>query len=346
MTVSVYISRTSDGNEKGFEFPYERNAALQIAKAMWRRYGTSNSHFALVANMDAPPVDMAILSNGGLGVIELKDYNAPITGRDDSKWAVVGPPRQQLNSGTHLNAFQQVRSYRRRLFGKLRSFAREHQHDLPVWLARETFYIQAALVFTGTRFDTSMLTISPEVSKPWFAMRWLDETPDWAYSLAFGQSRRLSAHQVDFLATKLFETGPWNEISSLLDSRTPYGYLWVEIDGKPVWPIALDQDEMIIGRLPENAVSLDSRHYPLVSREHAKIRRVASGTTLTDIGSKHGTWLNSTKLLPSDERLLETGDRIILGKCDEQAHARKGACTLIYRSSGRYVGVTASKELS
>ncbi len=84
MGVSVYIARDEHNKEKGFEYPYERQAALQIAKSLWRRYSKSSTHYALIANIDVPPIDLVLLTNNGMGIIDLKDYNSPISGTEDS----------------------------------------------------------------------------------------------------------------------------------------------------------------------------------------------------------------------------------------------------------------------
>ncbi len=239
-----------------------------------------------------------------------------------------------------------MKTYRRRVFGRLRGFSAEHSKQIPVWLSREQFYIQAALVFSGQKFDTSQLRISPSASRPWFRLLWIDDVIDWAYSLKFGKAHRLDLTQIDFIARTFFGAKPWDEIAGHLQSRAPYGYLWAEIDGALTWPIALDQDEMVIGRLPENNITLDSVSFPLVSRSHAKIRQSAEVVLISDLNSKHGTWVNKKRLQPNEELRLETGDRIVLGICDEDGKPGKGACTLVYRASGRYVGITASRELS
>ncbi|MFM2372827.1 MAG: hypothetical protein RIS85_2549 [Pseudomonadota bacterium] len=64
------------------------------------------------------------------------------------------------------------------------------------------------------------------------------------------------------------------------------------------------------GRAPANTVVLEDN---LASREHAMIRRNASGQcTLNDLGSTNGTWLNGRPVqMPTP---LKTGDRIQIGR--------------------------------
>lgn len=64
------------------------------------------------------------------------------------------------------------------------------------------------------------------------------------------------------------------------------------------------------GRVPSNTVVLDDN---LASREHAMIRRNASGhCTLNDLGSTNGTWLNGRQVLGPSQ--LTSGDRIQIGR--------------------------------
>jgi class 3 adenylate cyclase len=51
---------------------------------------------------------------------------------------------------------------------------------------------------------------------------------------------------------------------------------------------------------------------PVVSRDHAMVRRTRYGVEITDM-SKNGTWINSVRMTPGDSRRLKDGDRISLG---------------------------------
>lgn len=64
------------------------------------------------------------------------------------------------------------------------------------------------------------------------------------------------------------------------------------------------------GRAPSNTVVLEDN---LASREHAMIRRNASGhCTLNDLGSTNGTWLNGRPVQTPTQ--LKSGDRIQIGR--------------------------------
>jgi pSer/pThr/pTyr-binding forkhead associated (FHA) protein len=51
-----------------------------------------------------------------------------------------------------------------------------------------------------------------------------------------------------------------------------------------------------------------------VSRIHAILKRDGKRVTIMDLGSSNGTYVNSKRLTPSTERLLNHGDVVALGK--------------------------------
>lgn len=351
MTLKVYISRDKiTGKEKTFEHSFERYAALQAAKTLWRHYGQSTTHFALVANIDVPPIDLAIISRDGLGIIDLKDYSSPVGGKDNTPWYVLdrhNKPHIKLSSGKHLNPFEQVKNYRRRTYGRLRGFAQDNVRLMPRWIIDDRFGIQATVMFTAQKFDLSRIIIDPAVGRPWFSLQWLDQVADWTYSLEFGRRHRLTESQIDLLATKFFKTQQWTEIEGHLESNDPYARLWIVADDKETSPLTLDQDEMVIGRSPEASLMLDSKSFPLVSRQHAVIRHTADKVIITDLESKHGTWVNDARVSSATGTTLKNGDRIILGKnTPDDQRIPKGSCGLTFRPIGRRVDVTASEVIS
>ncbi|MDH3292856.1 MAG: FHA domain-containing protein [Acidimicrobiia bacterium] len=72
--------------------------------------------------------------------------------------------------------------------------------------------------------------------------------------------------------------------------------------------IALDTDEVSIGRHPESDIFLDD---VTVSRRHAVVRRVGSEFHVSDAGSLNGTYVNQN--LVETARLVD-GDEVQIGK--------------------------------
>lgn len=72
--------------------------------------------------------------------------------------------------------------------------------------------------------------------------------------------------------------------------------------------IALDSDEISIGRHPESDIFLDD---VTVSRRHAVVRRVGDGFQVADAGSLNGTYVNQDRV---EESGLTNGDEVQVGK--------------------------------
>lgn len=71
--------------------------------------------------------------------------------------------------------------------------------------------------------------------------------------------------------------------------------------------IALSGEVMSVGRHPDCDIVLDD---VTVSRQHAEVRRVDAGFTLTDLGSLNGTYVNHK---PVNDVLLADGDTVWIG---------------------------------
>lgn len=68
----------------------------------------------------------------------------------------------------------------------------------------------------------------------------------------------------------------------------------------------------LIGRSPACAIAVK---HNTVSRCHALIgRHPIKGLYITDIGSSNGTWVNRHRLMPTEQKLLQDGDLLQLGK--------------------------------
>ncbi len=51
-----------------------------------------------------------------------------------------------------------------------------------------------------------------------------------------------------------------------------------------------------------------------VSRTHVRLRRAGTTILVEDLGSRNGTFLNGTRLIPYQPRVLRTGDELRLGR--------------------------------
>jgi phage tail-like protein len=74
--------------------------------------------------------------------------------------------------------------------------------------------------------------------------------------------------------------------------------------------VSLDRPVLTIGRTPDNDLTLADT---LVSRHHAELRLEPQGTTITDLHSSNGSFLDGVRLPPDQPRLLAHGARIQIG---------------------------------
>ena len=86
-------------------------------------------------------------------------------------------------------------------------------------------------------------------------------------------------------------------------------YLVVHHPGRADEKVPLTQQELTVGRLPENGLSIDAVS---VSRHHAVILPTEQGHSIVDLGSRNGTWVNGQQA--SDATVpLRPGDEVELG---------------------------------
>lgn len=115
------------------------------------------------------------------------------------------------------------------------------------------------------------------------------------------------------------------------------------VEAALVREVPLDREQLALGRGAESDVRLDS---PIVSRLHARLRRVAGRWQLQDLGSSNGTYLGAARI---DEATLADGDRFVVGPfvfelagpalrlLDTRNRARLDARDLVVRAGGRAI---------
>lgn len=85
--------------------------------------------------------------------------------------------------------------------------------------------------------------------------------------------------------------------------------LQISVEGSPRRTLDVEQDQLILGRLPECDLYLP---YSEISRRHCQFRRLAEGKwRVEDLGSTNGTVLNKVRL--SEPQILHNGDVIQVG---------------------------------
>jgi pSer/pThr/pTyr-binding forkhead associated (FHA) protein len=72
--------------------------------------------------------------------------------------------------------------------------------------------------------------------------------------------------------------------------------------------VAVERDDIVFGRRPDCDQVLD---YPMVSAQHARLRRARGELVIEDLGSANGTFLNGRRV--AGPTRVKPGDRIGLG---------------------------------
>ena len=76
--------------------------------------------------------------------------------------------------------------------------------------------------------------------------------------------------------------------------------------------LPLSKAKAVLGRTGQEFEPDFSFLSPYVSRQHATIEYMDGRYILTDLGSRHGTWINNVRLAPGVSHKVEAGDRISL----------------------------------
>ncbi|HVJ84880.1 MAG TPA: FHA domain-containing protein, partial [Caulifigura sp.] len=70
----------------------------------------------------------------------------------------------------------------------------------------------------------------------------------------------------------------------------------------------LDGDEVVVGRLPECEIHLDSN---MISRKHARLKKSGTNVVIEDLGSGNGTFVNGQRI--TGVVTLQHDDRVKFG---------------------------------
>ena len=127
------------------------------------------------------------------------------------------------------------------------------------------------------------------------------------------------------LQTQAFPTNQLSDVTTAPVGGEPFqaGSAWISLhllESGQILPVA-DRSDFTLGRVSDNQPimpDIDLSPYKAyehgVSRLHAVIRRNVGETTMMDLGSANGTYINGVRVLPNIELPLHHGDLIALGK--------------------------------
>ena len=332
MTVQFFIGRSPEGQPLSPEYSHEMLAIIDLCKGLWTAFHAQQPYYAVIASLNDPSLDFMIVSERGIGVMELKHYFGQVSCRDDGGW-YAGPKRMVagVEGRGFKNPHEQVQSYAEQIREKLINPPPWQRPWLPgKTIDWENFKFHTAVCFTHpeadlTGFGENLRLRCRPIILPWehFSVLNPADVPGWAASLRFevggDRSQNFTRHRFNFqdisrILTEVLGLTTWEEIYNLMPTGQAYAVLSRMENYIPVQDFSLEEDEVIIGRdLQGSDVPVPDKYY-LVSRQHARILRQADGLYIEDMGSTNGTFVDGR---PVDRRTpLLHGQQITLGSAE------------------------------
>lgn len=331
MTVKFYIGCDLLGHPREFKYSHEETGVRQICQHIWDRLHQQDHLYVVVANpgyigaqnLELDP-DLAVLSELGLGIVELKDWSGFI---DCNEW--LSDSGAQSPGMEKETPHQQVRRYaeavRRELANALPE-AQEWLHENPP--DDQVLKIHTAVCFTypyvslqSCRQVVALRSRRRDALKPWERFKVLTpvEMPEWALDLRFeidlGEANwrhnyELHPEEVSNLAKSFFHASPWTEMENYVRrGREPVGYLRI-LGTNSLQRI--EDTETLLGRQPDICQVVIPSTCERVSRKHARLVYDQAKFYLEDLDSSRGTYLIDGRPVKGLVE-IRPGQRFILG---------------------------------
>lgn len=324
MTVSIYVPRDGAGKEWAPDHPHEVEPILGMLRDLWRAYHHLDTFYCVIANMRLPSADLTIITERGLGVVELKHHYGKIRiDKTSRRWYAGDMP---IHAGSNANnPHEQVQAYAQSIRDKFLFTA------LPKELRRRPEELnevkfQTAVCFTNPNADVRELKADIGNAqlirrKPWestFSVITPGEICTWAATLRFGvnlgwergfEPLRLPPEIIASVAEVVFGGVAWTEAISQMPSGEAYGQLVLEQSGG-TQVFNLVNDVTVIGRSPDCDIVLPAI-YKRVSKRHCRIFRKLTTVFVEDLESTNGTYIDGNRLQQPTE--LQHGTVITLG---------------------------------
>jgi len=334
MPVELYVGKDPEGRQWAPDFTHEADAAIRIAGKAWRAFHAGRELFLLAFNLHSPNIDILVVSERGIGLVEMKAHHGKITVDAEDVWFADGErmagykviPGRELSPSTYLNPHHQVQGHGDRLLEMLRLAIREEYPGLTRG-KRRNLRMQTCVCFTNPEADLSELRkIYPEWNRgrlrPWesdFSVITPEEIPEWISSLRFEVKTldsppyfpfRLDPAKEHSMLMQLFDVERWKSVERMLPVNR-YGKLQQFRGDRTVANYSLWEEETFLGRDPLKCTIVVPEQCTKVSRMHAVIRRELEGIILEDLNSHNGTFLNGTRI--SGKVVLADKDSFVLG---------------------------------
>jgi hypothetical protein len=334
MPVELYVGKDPQGRPWAPDFTHEMDAAIRIAGKAWRAFHAGKELFLLVFNLHSPNIDILVISERGIGLVEMKGHHGKITVEAEGAWFADGQrmagykvvPGRELSPASYLNPHSQVQGHGDRLHEMLIPIIREDYPDLTPG-KRRNLRMQTCVCFTNPEADLSEIKKilsgwNRERLRPWesdFCVASPEEIPEWISALRFEVKLtdappyfpfRLDPARQRSLLMRLFAVERWKNMERMLPVNR-FGKLQQLRGDHTVASYSLWEEETFLGRDPLKCTIVAPEQCTKVSRIHAVIRREIEGIILQDLDSHNGTYLNGTRI--SGKVVLQDKVSFILG---------------------------------
>jgi hypothetical protein len=334
MTVELYAGKDPQGRIWEPDFTHEVNAAVRIVGKAWRAFHASRELYLLAFNLHSPNIDLLVISERGIGLLEMKGHRGPIRIDAEDHWLADGQmmlgykviPGRERPASSYLNPHDQVQGHGDRLVERLVPVIREQYPELTRG-KRRGLRLQTCVCFANPDADLCwMRETVPQWSRKrlryWesdFSVISADEVPEWISTLRFEVKQidsppyypfRLDPAKERPLLMRLFPVERWKSVERIMPVNR-YGRLQLIRDGRALATYSLWEEETYMGRDHLRCTIVVPEHCTKVSRMHAVIRRELEGIVLEDLHSHNGTYLNGQRI--PGKAVLSEGAVVSLG---------------------------------
>jgi hypothetical protein len=331
MTVQIYVSKDSQGRERGPEQTHEMAGVIDLLRRLWAAYHHLPQLYAVVVDLQHPAsADFVVLTEHGLGILELKDYDGLVIINHDGTWYAGD---RVVKGGSYPTPAIQVHKYAKQIRAVVLPSILPPSQKINT---EEEIKFQTGVIFSHPEAD--LFTVKQQVRKVSHP-KWVDpfsvlaprEIVKWVGSLRFqwdyGPKRnyehlRLDVHMIETIIQEQFDAVPWKEVLPNMPDGSAYAYL-KDIEGKTIYE--LERDTVSLGRSPDCDIIIPAQ-YGRVSRHHCQITWRLGKVGLEDLGSKHGTFVDGKKVPDKKTVIINHNQEICLGG-DSQ---KNGTCLLVF----------------
>lgn len=331
MTVKFMIGVDQRDERRENQYGHEFDGVRKICDLLWDKLHALETVFyvirnpSLVVGEKTITPDMIILSQLGLGVVELKN----------DAYKIHWKPKN-ANKEPH---FKQVQRYGQAIWNallegeaKINLYASQTKSDQlkSTWLPYTHKLKKQLKLFTTICYTNKTADLSDclkwaaqrprkgedaEADWEYFSIITPAEIPTWAANLRWGvdlgkdnryRAYQLTAEEVDILARNFFNAQDDPDIEKLVTGvREVHAFLkW--IDYPDLKPERLDRDQYILGRYEKTSDIQFPEENPRLSNEHLRLTFLNGRYYIEDLSSTNGTYLpDGTRLQGKQEIVFE-----------------------------------------